>query len=181
MAESSSGIEFTGVLYGVVASNALFRLTPEVDLRNAMLLFAFGILAADWVEYRLSATAVPDTVDADLCQFGLDMLILIVWAFLPVLPATALRTFLGVVAVFVALQGVWDARLLGVTPAHGIRTRAEWELVAGYGILLGASLLVPFPRFLLFVAGVALFVCLKGLVWRALYRRAKREERTGRL
>ena len=146
-----------------------------------MLLFAFGILAADWFEYRLSVAAVPDTVDADLRQFGLDMLILVVWAFLPVLPATAVPTYLTVVAVVVVLQGVWDAALLETAPTHGIRTRAEWELAAGYGALLGAYVLVPFPRSILFVAGVILFLGLKGLAWRALYRRAKRDGATGRI
>ncbi|WP_049934781.1 hypothetical protein [Haloplanus natans] len=181
MADSSPDIEFTTILYGVVASNALFRLTPAVDIRNAMLLFAFGILAADWFEYRLSAAAVPDTVGADLRQFGLDMLILVVWAFLPVLPATALPTYLAVVAVFVVLQGVWDAALLETPPTRGIHTRAEWELAVGYGALLGASVLVPVSRPALFVAGVALFLGPKGLAWRTLYRRAKRDGATGRI
>jgi len=173
MAESSPGIEFTVILYGVVASNALFRLTPEATLRNAMLLFAFGVLATDWAEYRLSAAAVPDTLDANLLQFGLDMLILVVWAFLPVIPAAALPTYVAVVAVLVALQGAWDAALLE-TAGRGVYARAEWELVAAYGALLAADAVAPFPRYLLFSGAVGLFLGLKGLAWLRLYRLAKR-------
>lgn len=175
MAESSSGIEFTGVLYGVVASNALFRLTPAVDLRNAMLLFAFGILAADWAEYRLSTVSIPDTLDTRLRQFGLDMLILVVWAFLPVVPATALPTYVGVVAAFVTLQGVWDAVLSGTT-GRGVLVRAEWELAAAYGALLVVDGVAPLPSGLLFAVTVGLFLGLKAPVWLRLYRRTRRTE-----
>jgi len=120
-----------------------------------MLLFAFGLFAANWLEYRLSTVAVPDTVDAHLGQFSLDMLILVVWAFLPVMPASTLPTYVAVVAVFVALQGVWDALLLDADSPMGL-VRRERALAAVYGGLLLVSAYVPVSPLLLFAATVLL-------------------------
>jgi len=172
----SDGIEFTAILYGIVASNALFRVSYGVDLGNAMLVFAFLILAADWVEYRLSVAAVPSTIDATLAQFGLDVLVLIVWTFLPVVPPERVAVYVGIVAVFVALQGVWD-RLL-TDAGGGKATRANWALVGAYcGLLLGHWWLTLSPT-LLFATSVVLFVGVKSVGWRALYADAKRADAT---
>ncbi|AZH26528.1 hypothetical protein [Haloplanus aerogenes] len=172
----SDGIEFTVILYGIVASNALFRVSYSLDLGNAMLVFAFLILAADWVEYQLSVAAVPSTIESTLAQFGLDMLILIVWTFLPVVPSDQVAVYVGIVAAFVALQGTWD-RLLTET-GGGDATRANWALAGTYGVLLLAHWWLGLPRHLLFATSVGLFVGVKGFGWRALYRDAKRADAT---
>jgi len=172
----SDGIEFTAILYGIVASNALFRVSYGIDLRNAMLVFAFLILAADWVEYRLSVAAVPSTIESVLAQFGLDVLILIVWTFLPVVPPDGVAVYVGIVAAFVALQGTWD-RLL-IETGGGDAMRANWVLVGAYGVLLVTHWWLSLSRPLLFAASVGLFVGVKGFGWRALYRDAKRADAT---
>jgi hypothetical protein len=174
MADSAPGIEFTTILYGIAASNALFRISYEVGLRTLMLLFAFILLATDWLEYRLSVDAVPDTVDARLRQFGLDMLILVVWTLLTVIPATAVPAYVAVVAAVVGLQGLWDVLLLE-SPSPGVFVRAEWVFPVACGALLVGDALVRVRHSLLFVAVAVLFVGLKTLTWRTLYRRAKRE------
>jgi riboflavin transporter FmnP len=167
----ADGIEFTVILYGIVASNALFRVSYGVDLGNAMLVFAFLILAADWVEYQLSVTEVPSTVGATLTQFGFDVLVLIVWTFLPLVPPTEMTVYVGIVAAFVALQAAWDRLVMG---ASRTATRANAALAGAYGALLLVHGMIVVPRSLLFAATVALFVGVKAVGWRSLYRDAKR-------
>lgn len=177
MADSETGIEFTVILYGIVASNALFRLSSDITLRTGMLLFAFLILATDWVEYQLSVESVSDSVDHYLLEFGLDITILVVWTFLTVLPASALPTYITVVAAVVGLQGLWD-RLLTDKYHSGFLTQNNVELVALYGILSVLNTAVTISHRHLFLTTVLLFLLWKSLAWKELYQDAKQAEST---
>lgn len=175
MTESENTVQFTVILYGIVASIALFRITNEVSLRNGMLLFAFFILATDWIEYQLSVENVSTSVDNQLLMFALDMAILVVWTVLTVLRPLQLPVYLLVVGVFVLLQGAWDSLLL--TSSHrGVVGPVNVELPAVYAILLAVHWYYSIPRPVLFGIGVVAFVGWKFLAWTELYTEAKQAE-----
>lgn len=175
MSERGTEVTFTNVLYGIVASNALFRLSFDLGLRNAMLLFAFFVLAMDWVEYHVATADVEGGVDASLQQFGLDMTVLVAWSFLTVTPVARMDVYLALLGVFVFLQGVWDRLLLGARLPELLRG-AEWQLAAAFAVLVAVPLVVEVRPGVLFGAGVVLFVARKAVRWRTLYVEAKRTD-----
>lgn len=168
MSERTPSLEFTGILYGIVASNALFRLSYALSLRNAMLLFAFFVLATDWAEYRVSATEVPETAWHRLLQFALEVVLLVVWTVLTIVPERDVPVFVAVVGVFVLLQGLWD-RLLYDEAFRGTLLGANTETALACLGLAALTLVVPLGRATLLVLTILLFLALKQRVWRRMY------------
>jgi hypothetical protein len=136
---ATDGLEvgFTEVLYGVVVANGIYQLSLDVSLRTVMLLFALVVILGDWVEYQVSVEKIPDTARNYALAFVLDVVILVVWYYLTIVPSSELPLFFGFLAAFFFLQAVWDALLLQL-PALQLLQRGHVHLVAVF-IFLGAA------------------------------------------
>lgn len=175
MFDSGAEPEFTGILYGIVASNALFRLSYDLGLRNWMLLFAFFVLATDWAEYRVSVHSPPETVERYVLQFGLDILVLVVWTVLTIVPPVDVHVFLAVAGAFVLLQGVWD-RLLNDSRLQGVRVLHNIEIAAFLVLLAVVGATYGIDGYVLLAVGVLGFLGWKGHAWRQIYADIRNRE-----
>lgn len=174
MSDAQDAIGFTVVLYGVVASNALFRLPYDASLRTGMLLFAFLVLASDWIEYQVSVDDLGSDPGETLLAFGLDVLILVVWTYLTIVPPGDIPVFTGVLAVFVFIQWLSDLLLYGRVES-GLLGQAELELPVSLGILLVIDRVVPLPGIVLFGTTVIAFLAYKYRTWQLLYEMTEDE------
>lgn len=175
MSSPEPSLDFTVILYSVVASSALTRLTFSVELRNFMLLFAFGVLATDWVEYQMSVSRENEAIDGALLQFGLDMSVLVVWTILTLVPAGRMPLFTLSLCAFVFLQGVWDRYQYEHT--HKIfAVEGNWELAAVLLIFGLVAILVEIQPAVSLVITATLFLALKQSIWRKIYTETKSKD-----
>lgn len=175
MSNPSNKVEFTVVLYGIVASIPLVKLTDSFNLYNGMLLFAFFVLASDWMEYQLSVENVSYTTEKQISMFALDLAILITWTFSTVLQPQQLQTYFVIIGLFVLLQYTWDHVLLE-SSSQGLFISANLELVILYGFLLIINLKYTIPQLYLFAVGGLLFVGWKLFIWIDIFKSAQANE-----
>jgi hypothetical protein len=175
MAESKNTVQFTIILYGIVASIPLFRITDDLNLRNMMLLFSFFVLATDWMEYQLSVDDVTLDADNKVIMFALDMIIIIIFTFLTVIKPAQLTIYFGIVGLFVLFQAIWDYILLG-SSHQGVLTMADLELFFLYSLLILIYYFYDFQNIYLFIFGSMLFIGWKMFVWVDIYNSAKENE-----
>lgn len=172
MAESRSRpalhVEFTDVLYGVVIANAIYRLTFGLTVGNAMVLLALAFVVDDWVAYRLSLDEVDPTARNYAVALVLDVLVLVVWYLLTVVPTDSSVPFLLVAAAFFFLAGVWDAALLDVS-AVGLLRRSHWQLSIAYLVLAGLGWLSSPPVIAMLAVAAGCFLVRRALVWPDLF------------
>lgn len=165
--EDGLNVVFTDVLYGVVVANGIYQLTLDVTLRTMMLLFALVVILGDWVEYQVSVETVPDTARNYALALVLDVVILVVWYFLTILPSSDLSLFFGFLAAFFFLQAVWDALLLEL-PALQLLRQGHVQLVAPFVVLGAAAEALDQFQVALLAIGFVLFVFRKTFVWQDL-------------
>jgi hypothetical protein len=105
--ETARRISFTEILYSVVIATALSRLSFGVSLRNAMLLFAILILLSDWVEY-IAGIEKTDKSVSGMKIFAADMLVLLVWNTIAIIPSEKFFWYVTFLGVFFMSQQVWE-------------------------------------------------------------------------
>lgn len=162
-------VEFTLVLYGVVVANAIYELTFGIEFRNAMLLFAFAVILGDWVEYRIDIRDVPSTGANYALAFVMDVIILIAWYFLTILPPADLMWFFAVAAVFFLLQALWN-RLLLDTDLRTLLAGAQVQLAVAFLAFAAVYSTGVVPQGLALGAAAVAFLARKAPVWHRLLR-----------
>jgi hypothetical protein len=175
MAESNS-VGLTEVLYGVVIANAIYELGYGLNFRNALLLFALGILVADWVEYQLSTQALELSDLRYSMMLVLDMLILLCWYLLTIVPEDMFSQFILLTGLFFGLVGVWSGAVMDASLREllvDIDWGADWQIAITFFVLFGVQTMVGLPQTA--VLGIMLIVWLgrKSPVW---YRLVNRRE-----
>ncbi len=164
-------IGFTEVLYGVVVANAIYQLEFALVFRNYMLLLAFAFILGDWIEYQISLGEVPSGTSNYVAAFVLDVVILIVWYFLTIIPASELDWFFVIAGVFFLLQASWDWLLLGLH-LRALVSKPHLQLTAvfvGFAVLYRYTTLEPI---ILLVAAAIAFLARKFPRWRVLVRKS---------
>lgn len=170
MTESGGiSIDFTNVLYGVVVANAIYQLDFAISVHNAMLLFALGLIIGDWIEYRISVQKVHETARNYAVALVLDVIILIVWFLITIVPTGRIDWFFIGVAVFFFIQAVWDVALLALRLNEIVR-RAHAHLVGAFLVLAALAWQFSPSAWILLAIGTVVFLGRKSVYWRQLLR-----------
>lgn len=164
-------VEFTLVLYGVVVANAIYELTFGIEFRNAMSLFAFAVILGDWLEYRIDLRNTRSTPANYALAFVLDVVILITWYFLTILPPADLDWFFGVAAAFFLLQALWD-RLLLRSSLRTLLRRPELQLTLAFLAFAAVYSTGNVPRTLALAVATGVFLARKAPVWHRLLQKS---------
>lgn len=164
-------IGFTEVLYGVVVANAIYQLEFELVFRNFMLLLAFTIILGDWIEYQIALGDVPGTTSNYVVAFVFDVVILVVWYFLTIVPASALDWFFIIASAFFLLQATWDWFLLELD-IRGLITKSHLQLTVVFLVFAVSYRQTSVEPTILFVAAAMVFLTRKFPEWRALVQKS---------
>ena len=168
MSDSASlEIGFTQVLYGVVVASAITQLRFGFGVRNVMLLLTLTFILGDWIEYQVGIQNASETATTYVIAFVLDVVILIVWYLMTVVPAANLDWFFATAGAFFLLQAVWDRlvlefAVLDLVKQPHLRLAVFFMLIAGVERVSDVS-----PLLMLLIAAVA-FVLFKLTRWRTL-------------
>ena len=105
-------IEFTDILYGVVISNAISKLTLRFTMEDFMRLFALFIIFDDWIDYHITTSLVEQSPNKYLVGYVFDILILITWYYVTITPSSQIGLYVFFIILFFFFSGVWDTIML---------------------------------------------------------------------
>lgn len=161
-------IEFTDILYAAVISTAISRLSLRFNLKNFMLLFALLIIFDDWLDYHISISLVKRSPREYFIGYILDILILITWHFITVVPPFKVEAYLLFIIVFFILAGIWDITILKIKLKNFFRS-SYFKLSVIYLVLLTIhSMWLSMYVGLLLGISVLIFVIMRASVWKSL-------------
>jgi len=173
MTEKQS-VGLTEVLYGVVIANGIYELTLEPSFRNAVLVFALGLITADWMEYHLSTQGLELTDLKYAMMLVLDISLLLIWYLLTIVPVEEFPLFVLLTGVFFTLVGVWSGLIMGASFRDltvGVEFGADWQIAAVFFLLYGAQTQVDISHGPLLILMVAVWLARKSPVWYRLLSR----------
>jgi hypothetical protein len=102
-------VNFTELVYAVVIGNSFVALSlATTPIRLAMFFFALLIVLDDWVLYHLSVERIERTVKNYLLCFLLDVVVLITWYLLSVVPEGQLFKFLILSSIYFGITSLWE-------------------------------------------------------------------------
>jgi len=106
----SRKLSFTDILYGVVISIAITRISLRFSTKNYMLLIALLILIDDWLDYHISISFEIESMNARmfLLTFVIDISILLVWNLSTIAKPEQLTIYLFLLSIFYILALVWN-------------------------------------------------------------------------
>ncbi len=106
----SRKLSFTDILYGVVISIAITRISLKFNAQNYMLLIALLILIDDWLDYHISLSFEIKSMNTKmfLLTFIIDVSILLVWNLSAITKPEQLTTYFFLLSVFYTLALVWN-------------------------------------------------------------------------
>lgn len=162
-------IGFTELLYGVVIANVIDQLEFGLVLRNYMILLAFVFILADWIEYQIAVEEVPKERSNYIVAFVLDVVILIVWYYLTIVPVSALDWFFAIAGGFFFLQATWDWFLMDME-LRSLVTKPQLQLTAVFILFSALHRYVAVESTILLATATIAFLVLKLPEWRAILR-----------
>ena len=172
----SNSVGLTEVLYGVVIAGAIYEMELAFSFRNAVLLFALGILVADWVEYQLSTQSLELSDLQYSAMMVLDIVILLVWYLLTTVPSEEFEVFVLLTAVFFVLVGVWSVSVMDATVRDlllDIDWSADWQIAIAFFVLYGVETQTGITKGIVLALMTAVWLGRKAPVW---YRLLNRKE-----
>ena len=106
----SRKLSFTDILYGVVISIAITRISLKLNTQNYMLLIALLILIDDWLDYHISLSFEIKSMDAKtfLLTFIIDVSMLLVWNLSAITKPEQLTTYFFLLSIFYTLALAWN-------------------------------------------------------------------------
>ncbi len=106
----SRKLSFTDILYGVVISIAITRVSLKFNTQNYMLLIALLILIDDWLDYHISLSFEIKSMNAKmfLLTFAIDISILLVWNLSTIAKPEQLTIYFFLLSIFYILALVWN-------------------------------------------------------------------------
>lgn len=165
--EPTLEIGFTQVLYGVVVSSAIFDLQFDITIRNFMLLLALAFILGDWIEYQIGIQEASETMVNYVLAFVIDVVILIEWYLITIIPVADLKWFFGMAGTFFVLQAMWDRLILDVGLGALIR-KPHLTLALFFIGLAGIQIYTNLSPWLLLMIATVVFIGRKSLRWREL-------------
>ncbi len=106
----SRKLSFTDILYGVVISIAITRISLKFNIQNYMLLIALLILIDDWLDYHISLSFEIKSMNAKmfLLTFIIDVSMLLVWNLSAITKPGQLTTYFFLLSIFYTLALAWN-------------------------------------------------------------------------
>ena len=169
--KESLKIEFTDILYAVVISIAISKLSLRFSFQNFMLLFALLIIFDDWLDYHIGVLHVRRSPQKYFIGYILDILILLTWYFITITPPSKIELYLSFIIAFFFLAGIWDIFISRVK-IKNIFESSYFQLSIIYSILLVIYFIFSFQRGLLLGISIAIFIILRIPSWRNLLKEA---------
>lgn len=164
-------IGFTQVLYGVVVANSIYQLELGLSFRNLMLLLTLAFILGDWIEYQISRQEVSQTTSNYVLAFVLDVVILVVWYLITIVPASELELFFAIAAVFFLLQATWDRLILGLD-LQTLFSKPHFQLGVIFTLIAALQMYTALRSEVLFATAALLFFLRKAPEWRSLVRKS---------
>lgn len=136
----SDEIRITEVLYGVVIGGSIQGISLEVTIKNAMLLFALGLLVADWIEYHVSISG-SDFLESDsryVVMIIMDIFVLITWYLMTTVLAEEFSRFILLAGAFFVAISLWTIIVVRPQPKDfitDIELSADWQIAAIFFII----------------------------------------------
>ncbi len=165
-------IEFTDILYAVVISSAITRLSLNCTTKNLMLIFALLIVFYDWLAYHIEISSVKLSAKRYFLGYIFDISILLCWYLITIVSPDRMSLFFLFVVVFFFICVVWGL-IFRISDFRGLYKRSDFQLFVIYLlVLLITTYRLNLPANWLISLCIFIFIIVRIPEWRELLNKA---------
>ena len=131
-------IEFTDILYGVVISIVITKLSLNLSTKNFMLAFALLIIFDDWLTYHIDISSVKLSAKGYFLGYIFDISVLLCWYFITIVTPSKMSLFLLFVVLFFLICVIWSL-IFRISDLKSLHIRSDFQLFVIYLLVLVLS------------------------------------------
>jgi len=155
-------IEFTDILYAVVISIAITKLSLNFSTKNFMLAFALLIIFDDWLAYHIDISSVKLSAERYFLGYIFDISVLLCWYLITIVTPSKMSLFLLFVIIFFLICVIWSL-IFRISDLKSLHIRSDFQLfviyllvlvISTYLLQLSANLLIGLCTFIFIIVRI---------------------------